>query len=228
MENRTILKAIYFKEWIKLKRLVIVPFLVLIAFIIDAYMKYKGVISIHGSSALWLDLIYKQSIHFAKLEWALIGGGVWFACLQFIPECSNKRLRLLFHLPVSYKFSMYSMLSLGVMLNLLLLLIASFGLFIVFNTLHFPYELYIPMIKTIFPWSLAGIVAYFVTATVIAEPMILRKLGFVFVGAIYISLLTATNGFNSISSHLWIYILVSLPWILTFESAALRVKEGKI
>jgi hypothetical protein len=225
--RKDIYKMILLKEWIKVRKLFLIPFIVLIAFVIDTYMKYDGFISMHGAANLWFELIYKQGIHFIKLEWALIGGGVWFACLQFVPECKDKRLRLLFQMPISYKTSIYTMLGLGVVYVLSLLVFSTLGLFLIFNNLNFPSELYTPMIKTIFPWGVAALCAYFATAATIAEPKIIRKIGFVFVACVYVSLLTSTNGYDAMSKDLWKYIFISVFWIFVFESAALRTKEGQ-
>lgn len=226
VSRKTIVRAVLLKEWVKLQMLVWVPFLVMIAFLIDTYMRYKGIVASHGASALWLDLIYKQSIAFYKLEWVLIGGGIWFACLQFLPECSNKRLRLLFHIPVSHQLPIYAMLFVGLLVIGVLFLGAFGGFYAILCRFHFPAELYVPMLKTLLPWGLAGSVAYCATAAVIAQTDIVRKLALVFLGYVYISFLSETNGFDAFNDLGW-YALSCVPWIFAFEAAALGVKEGR-
>jgi len=226
VSQKTIFRAVLLKEWVKLRILVWVPFLLMIAFLIDTYMRYKGIVALHGASALWLDLMYKQSIAFLKLEWVLIGGGIWFACLQFLPECSHKRLRLLFHLPVAHQLPIYSMVGVGLLVTGVLFLGAYGGFYAVLSRFYLPAELYVPMLKTLLPWGLAGTVAYCVTAAVIAQTDIVRKLALVFLGYVYISFLSETNGFDAFEDLEW-YALCCVPWIFAFEAAALGVKEGR-
>ncbi|MDR0580066.1 MAG: hypothetical protein LBG21_05630 [Campylobacteraceae bacterium] len=227
MNKKSIFKAILLKERIKLQKLFWLPFVIVIAVSADTYMNYKSTIASHGAAALWVQLVYKQSIYFDKLKWVFLIGGTLFAYLQFMAECKNKRLRLMFHLPVSYRLSIYSTIFVGFILNILLLSAAALCLFLVFLALHFPYELIFEMLLSIVPWSIAGIVSYFALSSIIAESSILRRLAISFAAVVFISLLITTNGFFSIKSDLWLYALSSFLWLFAFEAAALRIKEGK-
>ncbi|MDR1975367.1 MAG: DUF4857 domain-containing protein [Campylobacteraceae bacterium] len=224
MKTRDIFYAILLKEQIKLRKFFWIPFVAVLAVVIDAYISYKGVISHKGATALWAELIYKQSIHFSKLSWVFIASGMLFAYVQFMPECKDKRLRLMFHLPVSYRFSIYSMISVGVVLNLLLTLSALLLLQLLFFALHFPYELSFEMLMTTLPWALVGVISYLAAAVAIADSAIWRKFIFGGMWAVFVSLLTVNNGFFSYKEDLWIYTLVSLLWLFAFECAALETK----
>ncbi|MDR1614798.1 MAG: hypothetical protein LBS26_04430 [Campylobacteraceae bacterium] len=227
MNKKSVFKAILLKEWIKLRKFFWIPFFAVLAVVADAYISYKGVISHKGATALWAELIYKQNIYFSKLQWVFIAGGILFSYVQFMPECKERRLRLMFHLPVSYRFSIYSCLSIGVVLNLLLAVTALSLLSGLFFVMHFPYELSFEMLMTIIPWIIAGVVSYLATAAVIAEISIAKKFIFGGMWAIFMSLLTESSGFFSFQSDLWLYLLVSLLWLFAFESAALKTKGGK-
>ncbi|MDR1555167.1 MAG: hypothetical protein LBS39_03975 [Campylobacteraceae bacterium] len=227
MDKKSVLGAVLLKERIKLQKLFWLPFVIAIALSADVYMSYKSIISSHGAAALWVDLIYKQSIHFDKLKWALIIGGVIFAYLQFMPECKDKRLRLMFHLPVSYRFSIYSIIFAGLVLNVILSLSVIACLFLVFWSFSFPCELIFVMLMSVIPWSIAGVVSYLAVSSIIAEPSVVRKLALAFIAVIFINLLITANGFFSMKSDLWLYILLSLFWLFAFEAAALRIKEKR-
>jgi hypothetical protein len=226
MNKNSIFKAVFLKERVKLRKFFWIPFLAVLAVTIDAYISFKGVIAHKGATALWAELIYKQNIYFDKLQWAFIAGGILFAYVQFMPECKEKRLRLMFHLPVSYRFSIYSMISVGVVLNLLLAIAAILLLCALFFIMHFPYELSFEMLMSVIPWIIAGVVSYLATAAVIAEISIAKKFVFGGMWAVFMSLLTESNGFFSFQSDLWLYVLVSLLWVFAFESAALKTKGG--
>ncbi|MDR1007147.1 MAG: hypothetical protein LBL65_01115 [Campylobacteraceae bacterium] len=225
MGKKSIFKAILLKERIKLQKLFWLPFVIVIAVSADVYMSYKSVIASHGAAELWIDLVYKQSIYFDKFKWALIAGGMLFAYLQFAPECKSGRLRLMFHLPTPYRLSIYSIIFIGVILNIILSLTAIICLFLVSWMFHFPYELIFSMLMSVVPWSIAGIVSYLAVSSIIAESSIVRKLALAFICVIFISLLTTTNGFFSIKSDLGLYALTGFFWLFSFEAAALRIKE---
>ncbi|MDR3177363.1 MAG: hypothetical protein LBT96_00110 [Campylobacteraceae bacterium] len=227
MNKNSVLKAILLKERVKLQKLFWLPFVLAIAVSADAYMSYKSVISSHGAAALWVQLVYKQSIYFDKLKWVFMMGGALFAYLQFMPECKNRRLRLMFHMPIPYRVSIYSIIFVGLVLNAALLLIAAFCLFLVFLAFGFPCELIFEMLMSIIPWSTAGVVTYFALSSIIAESSILRKLALSFAAVVFVSLLITTNGFFSIKSDLWLYAAASFFWLFAFEAAALRIKENR-
>ncbi|MDR2081753.1 MAG: hypothetical protein LBP54_07720 [Campylobacteraceae bacterium] len=226
MNKKSIFKAILLKERIKLRKFFWIPFLAIFAVVIDAYISYKGVIAHKGATMLWLELIYKQDIYFGKLQWVFIAGGILFSYVQFMPECKEKRLRIMFHLPVSYRFSIYSIMGVGIVLNLLLAVTALSLLAALFFAMRFPCELSFDMIMTVIPWAIAGFVSYLAAAAVIAEPSIAKKFIFGGMWAVFMSLLTESNGFFSFQKDLWLYLLVSLLWLFAFESAALKTKGG--
>ncbi|MDR2789900.1 MAG: hypothetical protein LBB59_02865 [Campylobacteraceae bacterium] len=224
--NKNIFGAILLKERIKLRKFFWIPFLAAFAVIIDAYISYKGVIAHKGATMLWAELIFKQDIYFYKLQWVFIAGGILFSYAQFMPECKEKRLRLMFHLPVSYRFSIYSMMGIGIVLNLFLYIAAIAFLAALFFIMRFPCELSFDMVMTIIPWAIAGFVSYLAAAAVIAEPSIAKKFIFGGMWAVFMSLLTESHGFFSFQKDLWLYLLASLFWLFAFESAALKTKGG--
>ncbi|MDR2341739.1 MAG: hypothetical protein LBD84_01685 [Campylobacteraceae bacterium] len=226
MDKKSIFRAILLKERIKLRKFFWIPFLAAFAVIIDTYISYKGIISHKGAAILWAELIYKQGIYFDKLQWVFIAGGILFSYVQFMPECKEKRLRLMFHLPVSYRFSIYSIMGIGIVLNLLLYIFAFLLLAALFFIMRFPCELSFDMLMTIIPWAIAGFVSYLAAAAVIAELSIAKKFIFGGMCAVFVSLLTESNGFFSFQKDLWLYLLASALWIFAFEAAALKTKGG--
>ena len=222
----SICAAVVRKEWVKMRRLFWIPFVLVVAVLCDALMTYRGVRANHGAMSLWVDLVYKQTIHFGRIYWVFLFSGLWFAALQFIPECSGKRLRLLFHLPVSHRVSLYTMVFWGIGWCLAVFFCGLAGFRLVLALMDFPPQLADPMVGTLLPWGLAAIVAYCTTASVIAEPSRIRKLAFACVGVALASLLQTSSGFSGMTDSLWLYALICLPLPLCIEAAALRVKEG--
>lgn len=217
-----------FKEWIKLRRLAWVPPVLVAGALVDAWLSMRGLRTNHGATQLWNALVYKQDIHFDKLAYALPLSGVWYACIQFLPECSGRRLRLLFHLPVSHWRALYLPAAVGLACVTVLSGGTLAGLWVILAVgFHLPAELALPMVQTALPWGLAALVAYLATATTIAEPSALRRLAVALAGFAFVSMLTQTAGFAGMTRSLGLYGLLCLLWLLPLEAAALRVKEGK-
>ncbi len=223
----TRLKASLGKEWIKLRFLGWLPLLLLAAILLEIRMSFAGYIAAHGPASLWQALVYKQVVLFERLEWVFVASGLLLACLQYLPECTGRRLRLLFHMPVSHRLSLHAMAFVGLLSCLALGALGYLGLWLVVSEIHLPPELKKAMCDTMLPWILSSLVAYFTAAAAIAEPSWPRKLAVVFVGVGYLYLLSAQAGFAGMQTSLPYYILICLPWPVAFEAAALRVKEGK-
>lgn len=221
------LSPLLFKEWIKLRRLAWLPLVLVLAALVDAWLVMRAVRNNHGPVQLWNALTYKQDIHFYKLAYALPLSGLWYACVQFLPECTGKRLRLLFHLPVSHRRALRVPVAVGLACVGVVSALALGGLWAMLSLdLHLPAELSWPMAQTVLPWCLAAAVAYLATAAALADPAPLRRVALALAGLATVSMLIQTSGFAGMSASLAWYALVCLPWLLTLEAAALRVKEG--
>jgi hypothetical protein len=181
----------------------------------------------HGAPTLWNYLLYRETVHFGGLQWLLPLGGAWFAGVQAVPECSGRRLRLMFHLPVSHRLSLYAMFGCGLALCLVLLGATLGGFWLISRQMGFPPELIRVMAGTLLPWGLAGMTTWCAVAAAVADPSYKRKLGIALAGFGYMALLTEGMGFSPMRDSLWIYAAVCLPWPLAVEAAALRVKEGE-
>lgn len=217
-----------FKEWIKLRRLAWVPPLLVAGALVDAWLSMRGLRTNHGATQLWNALVYKQDIYFDKLAYALPLSGMWYACVQYLPECSGRRLRLLFHLPVSHWQALYVPAAVGLVCVAVLSVGALTGLWAILAFgFRLPSEIALPMVLTALPWGLAALVAYLASAATIAEPSALRRLAVALAGFAFVSMLTRTAGFAGMTGSLGVYALLCLLWLLPLEAAAQRVKEGK-
>lgn len=221
------IKALLIKEWYKIRYIWWLPLVVSCAALCDYYWTVLAVRSMHGAINLWAGFILKEIIYFQSLKWAFIFSGIWLACFQLLPECTGRKLRVFFHIPVDYRLAFFVIFAFGIGLLTLLFLII-FTLFWVINShFGFPYELSFPMLKTLIPWALAGMVAWCVTASVIADPSFIRKIVLAGIGIGYMTLLTAEQGYAPMDNSFWGYFLMCLPWLFALPSSALRVKEGR-
>ncbi len=220
-------KALLLKEWVKLRFVWWLPFLLLVAVILDFYWTLIAVQINNGNDTLWTNLLFKETPYFLNIKTFFIFSGVWLAAFQFYPECSDKRLRVFFHLPIDYKKALSVIFVAGLVLLALLFVLVTIGFLLVCSHFNFPDEIVYPMIYTYIPWALAGVSAWCATASVIAETSMFRKIVIGGIGYGFIEIITQASGFNGMSETLWIYTLVCIPWAFVLVSSSLRIKEGK-
>lgn len=220
--------SLLLKEWIKLRRLGWVAPLAVAAALVDAWLSLRGQVAAHGAAQVWNTLVAKRPVMFDGLAVVLPLTGLWLAALQFLPECSGRRLRLLFHLPLPAAWGLRLPVAVGLACVAANLALALAGLALVLGAdLRLPAELARPMLETVLPWGLAAMVAYLAGAAALADPAPVRRAALVLAGMAHVTLLTNTQGYGALTSALPWYALMCLPWLLAPEAAALRVKEGE-
>ncbi len=211
------------KEWSKIRRIWWVPFVCMLVALVDYYLTLRNVGLMHGANQLWANLLFDEYVFFDAIKWVFLFSGIWFAGFQIGPECVEKRLRLLFHLPVYHHVLLYTMLGVGFTLLILLFVITTGVFWLISSAYGFPFEMTLPMYKAMVPWFIASLTSWCATAAVIADPSFLRKLCLALAGYGYFTLLTSARGFAQID--LFVHTLICIPWLLAFNAAALRVKE---
>ncbi len=226
------IKALFYKEWIKLRYIFLLPFIALLFCICDYYWTLLAVQSMHGAINLWAALVFKETIYFENIKYVFIFSGIWFAFFQLVPECTGKKLRLFFHLPINYKIALSIIIFANLLLFFLLALFCIFLFsFVNTNIFNIPPEIAIPMAKTIYPWVLAGFATWCISGSIIADPSFLRKIVLFGIGYVYIQLLTATAGFAGmgtfLNGSLFLYVLICIPLPFMLISSCLRIKEGR-
>ncbi len=226
------IKALIYKEWIKVRYIFILPFIVILLALCDYYWTLLAVQSMHGAINLWAGLVFKETVYFENLKYVFIFSGIWYAYFQLVPECTGKKLRLFFHLPISYKVALFITIFSALFLFMLLFLVC-FLAFSWINTslFNFPKELSIPMVQTIYPWVLAGFATWCLAGAIIADPSFIRKIALGAIAYVYIQILTNTAGFAGMGSlfsgSLIFYVLICIPLPFALISSCLRIKEGR-
>ena len=89
---------------------------------------------------------------------------------QFVPEVTDKRIKLSLHLPMENTTVIYSMVLFGFAIITAIQLI-SVLLLTLFMSVYFPSEIIIPSLQTILPWILGGMTCYFFIAMISLEPI---------------------------------------------------------
>ena len=165
------LKAILYKEWIKLRWAVLVIAALTVLSLAYSIGMINYYVEFQGALQNWMYVIGKslllKNIVFVKVL-PLITGLV-FALIQFVPEMNNKRMRLSYHLPISEKKLLLSSVGFGYMFLLAEIVFLFFGLWLVVS-LTYPAEVVQKVLMSTIPWFLGGSATYLMGAFIILEP----------------------------------------------------------
>lgn len=217
--------ALLYKEWLKLRLVFWGPLVAILVSLGLALINFRHVNEIIGPVMLWYDAVLLDKIFYSELKYVFVFTAMWFALFQFVPECSGKRLRLLFHLPVPRRRGMYFMVGVGLTCTIAIGLIGVGGVACIVGA-FMPVEAVRIAVLTCLPWTLASLPAYLGTVLVVMDPAWPHKFLHGAVTALFVYELTAPSMQGAFEPTIVLYALCCLLWILPVELAAFRVKRG--
>ena len=168
------IKAIFYKEWIKMRWFCLVAALFLAGFTAYALLRVQRVITFKGAAHIWEVMLEKEVVFVDILQYLPVLLGVLLALVQFIPEMTPKRLKLALHLPFPQRKMILLMMGVGLAALAVLSAVQAFVLWCYFHTLLAP-ELVSRILLTSLPWYLAGLALYPLAAWVCLEPTWRRR-----------------------------------------------------
>ncbi|MDQ7833488.1 MAG: hypothetical protein RDU30_17295 [Desulfovibrionaceae bacterium] len=163
------LRALLFKEWLKVRGVYAAVWLMHLAAGIQAVASLRSLFAAAHPETLWYQAAVLGHFPFGvfrHLPWA---GALAVAAAQHLPEMRGKRLRLTLHLPVAPSLALASSLGFGA---LLCLVPAAFDTAVVFffSRDRYPTEIALAHLATLAPLEAAGLAAYFGAAFALFEP----------------------------------------------------------
>ena len=108
-------KAIFYKEWIKTQRYFWLALIVSSLFVAYAILQLQRVINFKEVGHLWEILLSRDTVFIEILTYLPLCTGMLMACVQFIPEMQQKRLKLTLHLPYPERRMIFLMLLAGLL-----------------------------------------------------------------------------------------------------------------
>lgn len=220
------IKAIFYKEWIKTRWIMLLGALVLFGFSGYILMNLTRVIGLKGAQHIWEVMITRDALFIELLRYIPMIFGVVLGIAQFVPEMTRKCFKLTLHLPFDANRMTFLMLSYGVVslfalfASVLILLGCVMSGFLIA-------ELVRHILLTALVWFLAGILGYLLTAWIVLEPTWKRRILNAIVGGLLLKVLfiqAPGEAYNGFLPFLTIYIILSGS--LAFLSVY-RFKVGK-
>jgi hypothetical protein len=220
------LQALFYKEWIKIRRIILLMALLMIALLVYAFINTGQSFRMGGSVQVWSNVILKDMPLLPSfIQWFPLLAGSLLGWTQFIPEMTDKRLKLTLHLPLPESKILSSMLLYGTIVSLSLFacmyLILAIGL-----QSYYADEMIVAMIWKMIPWLLGGMLGYYLTCWICLEPVWRQRVlnTLCAIGGLSLYYLNAKSG--GYSPFLpYLLLLVVIGFIFPFYSTV-RFKEG--
>ena len=220
-------KSVIFKEWLKIKWFAIAFTILGLLTIGYIFLTIQHSFLFSGGKNVWYSSQFMGYQYFFYFKFIPVLGGIALSVSQYVPELTNKRIKLTFHLPVKENKILLMMHSFGA----LTLTAAYLLLFVVFTALsrvYFPSQIVFDAVVSILPWIFAGYVTYFFVALIVLEPIWMRKLLYAAVAGLFTTIYLQSPGTAAYApANTGLFILTILLSIVVLFSAY-RFRKGEM
>ncbi len=169
------IKSIWLKEYIKLKKILVILLLIHIAVSVYYFITLRGGFEMITPVQIWSDIIAKNSIFFYRYEAVFYGTAITLGVFQFLPEVIKRSFRISCHLPMNEYIMVASTISFSIIFLTLLFVIDTVLICIV-SSLFFPYDIYSLIPKVMLYWYLEAILIYMIASILTLEPLWKNKI----------------------------------------------------
>lgn len=220
------IKAIFYKEWIKTRWYGLLALLLSTGFAGYAMLRIARVYALKGAGHLWIVMLQRDAIFVDLLQFVPLLVGLAFALGQFVPEMHHKSFKLTLHLPIRATRAVAAMLAFGSGL-----LIAAFALSLLLmwgylQSILAP-ELWRHILWSTLPWYLAGLAAYLLTAWIALEPTWKHRIVNVVVALLLLRLYFMAPAPESYNGFLPVLTAVTLSYGLLVMLSLTRFRDGR-
>lgn len=163
-------QSILFKEWLKLKWILVICFLTGTSAVVYIFLNLQHDLNFTGATNFWYSVLFMGNQYFQILKYIPLLTGLSIGVSQFFPETVNKRIKLSFHLPINENRLLVMMMLCGTVC-LVLLFGCMFLLFWGLSSHYLPYEIVNAAVISISPWFLAGFAIYYFIGLIVMEPV---------------------------------------------------------
>lgn len=168
------IRAIFYKEWIKTRWYLLLALVASIGFSGFAMLRLSRAMSLKGAVHIWQVMIDRDAIFIDFIQYLPLILGLGLAVVQFFPEMQHKSFKLTLHLPIKATTAVTSMLAYGATMLICTFIPALLIKFCYLQGVMAP-ELWQRILCSSAPWYMAGLAAYFLTAWIALEPTWSRR-----------------------------------------------------
>ncbi len=220
-------KSILYKEWIKIRLIVLIALGLSLMALINIFLKVRHDILFVDAANYWYSFLFRGSTYFGILKFLPFVTGLAVAIAQYFPETVNKRIKLTFHLPVSENGVLLSMHSFGALVLVALFLVV-LGLFTAGSAIFFPSNIINASLLTMLPWFLGGLATYFLVALILLEPVWLFRGLYTAIAAGFVTIFFTGASIGAFSPVLLPLALITLVLSSVVLFSGYRFRKGEM
>jgi hypothetical protein len=180
-------KSIVYKEWLKIRWFLIGFTILAMLGLGYMFLKLEHGFAFSGGKNVWYNILFLGIQFFSYFKFIPLLGGIIIGVTQYFPETVNSRIKLTFHLPLDENKVLLMMHIFGIaslFFSYLILLVALVSL----SSIYFPSQMIIESVVSVFPWFLAGFVAYFFVALIVLEPVWIYRVFYTLVAGFFVTI----------------------------------------
>ena len=162
-------KALSYKEWIKTRKVIGILLVLMFAVLAYSFIEVTHAIRLDDAINVWYGFLFMDNSLPSVASGFPLVAGLALALVQFVPEMTNKRLKLTLHLPARETAIVSSMLLYGYLI-LVGLFLFSIIVYIVGLSFIFSFEITQMLLSKLIPSFVSGLVVYGFTAWICFEP----------------------------------------------------------
>ena len=212
MKTGTLIGAILYKEIVKMRIVWPLLFAFNAAFMGWLFVSVRQLFRADHPEVVWYRVMHLGQVHYTAMRYLPLCVGVAFACLQFLPEMRDERLRLSLHLPTSSNGVILTHLAAGLFVLGIIYLFDTAAL-LAMTIYYFPAGVVSTTLLTFAPWVLAGVTGYMGTTLALLEPGLKQRVFILAVTAGLVSAMTMRSVPGSFANGLPLFLLV-IPLLL--------------
>jgi hypothetical protein len=219
------LKALFYKEWIKTRWYLLLAFIAIIGVTLYCLLFINRSITMKGIEHLWEVVITRDAIFVQWMQYVPVITALLLALVQFVPEMYHKSLKLTLHLPFPTTKVIFSMLIWGFLFLLCAYTLSAVMIYFTLSS-SFAIEITRHILYTTLPWYTAGIAIYFLFSAICLEPTWKFRILYVIIGLFIMRLFFLSSqpeAYNRFLSLLMVYSLL-LSSLVSLSVA--RFKQG--
>ena len=220
------IRAICYKEWIKTRRALLLSGVLFAGYLVYAFIYTGQLFRVEGAVSAWSGMVLKEAFLLPSASrWIPLVTGVLVSLAQFVPEMTEKRLKLTLHLPLPGGRIVSAMLLYGVLALLALYLSAAVVLRAGLSR-YYPPEIIAGLAWRALPWFVAGVAGYLFAAGSCIEPAWKQRVinALVASTALLACYIEGTPG-SYLPCLPWLGVVIVVSFCAPFISAT-RFKEG--
>lgn len=220
------IKSIFYKEWIKSRWVLLVIAGVFTSVLAYSFMNISNNFRVSGVNEYWELIVQKGISSMGYIKYLPLLSGTLLAIAQFVPEITNKRLKLTLHLPMAESKMILFMLGFGIICLSMLFSITYLTTTIGMN-LYFCKEIACWNLSEIYPWLCGGIASYLLSVWICLEPVWKQRVLKGFPGLCAIALFyfdEMPGAYAPFIGYLIAFVVLSLAFV--FHSLV-RFKDGE-